>query len=220
MLASLLPHPRGVQFEQGYLILQAGPDAAKRLESCIVSTLGVSAAPALYKRTQLTLANGTSKMVHAVTSYPDAADYILNFKDDLLKESVDSDGNAAVWALVVESKAAAAAGSSAAAADTAVSAAADQAGSTVTAAAAPGADTQSANKTAMQQGAAASKKAEPVPKVKEWHPLALDLVVIYMPCVLDPTGPRGIKFLRRGQTVQIDDAEGVLRTPHCSPCAG
>lgn len=180
MLASLLPHPRGVQFEQGYLILQAGPDAAKRLESCIVSTLGVSAAPALYKRTQLTLANGTSRMVHAVTSYPDAADYILNFKDDLLKESVDSDGNAAVWALVVESKAAA---------DTAVSAAADQAGSTVTAAAAPGADTQSANNTAMQQGAAASKKAEPVPKVKEWHPLALDLVVIYMPCVLDPAGP-------------------------------
>jgi hypothetical protein len=157
--------------------------------------------------------------VHAVTtvtSYPDAADFILNFEDDLLKYSVDSEGNPAVWALVtVASRNAAAAGSSAA-----VSAAsADQAGSTVTAAAA-GAGTLSANGIATQQGAAANEKAEPVPKVKEWQPLAIELLITYIPCVLDPTGPRGIKFMRIGQTVQMDDAEGVLRKPDCSACAG
>jgi hypothetical protein len=166
----------------------------------------------------VTLADGTSKMVHAATSYPDAADFILNFGDDLLKDSVDSDGNPAVWALVtVASRAAAAAGSSASVSAAAV----DQAGSTVTAAAAQGAGTQSASGIATQQGAAVNKKAEPVPKTKEWQPHALELLITYMPCVLDPTGPRGIKFMRKAQTVHIDDAdllEGVLRKPSCSAC--
>jgi hypothetical protein len=217
MLASLLAHPKGWQFEQEYVTLQAGPDAATRLESCVTSALDVPAAPRLYKLLRVAVADGTSKMVHAAMSYSDAADFILNFEDDLLKESVDSDGNPAVWVLV---KPASTAGSSAAVCGASCSAAADQAGSTVTAAAAAGTDTQSANGTAMQQGAAANQKAGPVPKVKEWQPLALELMFIYMPCVLDPTGPRGIKFLRKSQTVQMDDAEGVLRILRCSACAG
>lgn len=205
MLASLLPHPKGCKFDQEYLTLQAGPDASKRLESCVTSALGVSAAPALYKLYRLTSADGTSKLVHAATSYPDAADFILNFEDELLKDSVDSDGNPAVWALVTAaSRSAAAAGSSASAAVSAT----DQAGSTVTAAAAAGAGTQPGNGIATQQGAAVIEKAEPVPKIKEWQPLAIELLITYMPCILDPTGPRGIKFLRKGQAIQLDDAEG------------
>lgn len=213
-LAALLPHPDGLQFAKKYAALRCAPDAGKFLGSTVRSQLNLSSDPPVHFRVAEAAAGaadaGADAAIYVGCSYDDAAKFVLEFQDipsdDFRSQSVvhglttGSNGGCvpALWLLVRPSNSDVHSAIQQAAVDSAAVAAA--------AAAAAGAG--------MQPGgtAAAAAAAPKAPKHQKWHQLADELVYKLIPCVPDPSAPRGIRFIRISQAVKLSAAEGGCAT--------